>query len=181
MTKEIELSKQGWKYRGKFVSLVDDADYEYINSFAWSYCVLSGRSYAITTFSSGERRQMLMHQMIIGVNDGMDIDHIDGDGLNNTRSNLRMCTRAENIHNQIRRSGNKKGTSRLQSGRYSAKIMSYGVSHWLGTFDSQNEASRAYNEAAIKYHGEFARLNEVIESKEPVKRSPRKTHRWLNH
>lgn len=164
MTKEIELSKQGWKFRGMFKAIVDDEDFNLINSFAWSYCVLSDRPYAITTLPKNHagRRQMLMHQMIMGISDGMDIDHIDGNGLNNSRSNLRVCTRAQNLRNSSARKQRKyKGVQRVVGGKYIAKICFNGLHIHLGTFETEIEAAMAYNQAAKEYHGDFARLNDI--------------------
>lgn len=164
MSRKIALSKQGWRYRGKFSALVDDEDFDKINSFAWSYCLLNKRSYAITTFptTSNGPRQMLMHRMILGIDSSVDIDHIDGDGLNNTRGNLRICDRSDNLHNQGPRNGKKyKGLHEIRPGVFAVYICYDGKSHYVGTFYNLREAVVSYNEAAIVHHGEFARLNEI--------------------
>jgi HNH endonuclease/AP2 domain len=92
--------------------------------------------------------------------DDEQVDHIDGNTLNNRRDNLRVCTGRQNRFNQKRRSDNQtgfKGVSKTNS-RYKAAIMVNQKSIYLGTFDTAPLAHEAYCEAALKYFGEFARF-----------------------
>lgn len=89
------------------------------------------------------------------------VDHIDGDSLNNQRSNLRLATAAENQWNSGLSKANTsgfKGVWKTSSGRWRASLYYHRNAIWLGTFDSPEEAYQAYCEAALKYHGEFARF-----------------------
>lgn len=162
MTKQIELSKQG-KNKGKFVALVDDEDFENLSKHRWSVArVYIGAAremlYAVRVEN---RKTIYMHQEIISRNDGMVIDHADGNGLNNTRSNIRACTRSQNSFNQIPRGVNRYKGVHERNGKYSASIGLNGKTIFLGTFNTDRQAAIAYNEAAVKYHGEFANLNKV--------------------
>lgn len=108
-----------------------------------------------------------MHRFIMGEPSGVRIDHVNGNGLDNRRENLRPATDAENQWNTgVRRK--RAGLSRFKGVRFfkhghrrkwSARIFANGVEHSLGYHLTQEEAARAYDEAAIKLHGEFARLN----------------------
>ena len=99
--------------------------------------------------------------------EGMFVDHIDGDPLNNRRGNLRVVTKAQNAANAAPRGGRSKyrGVFQQPSGRWTAQISKAGVRLCLGTYDTEEEAASAYDEAAKTVHGEFARLNlETIEN-----------------
>jgi hypothetical protein len=104
MTKEIALSQQG-KYKGQFVALVDDADYEELSKYRWSVAAMykarnHGLLYAVRT---EDKRTIYMHHEIIGMpSKGKVIDHIDWNGLNNTRGNLREATVSQNKLNRYR-------------------------------------------------------------------------------
>ena len=89
------------------------------------------------------------------------LDHRRGGGLENRLSNLRECSNAGNAKNSRMHKNNRLRSKGVieRNGRYVAKIFSDGQSHWLGTFDSVAEAAAAYDLAAHKYHGEFARPN----------------------
>lgn len=93
------------------------------------------------------------------------IDHINGNPLDNRPANLRVCTQAENTFN---RGKNKKGSSKYKgvgwhkkAGKWAAQIQANGIKHHLGVFETEAEAAIAYNQAATQLHGCFARLNEV--------------------
>lgn len=158
--KTIELTQ------GK-VALVDDEDYDFLSKYKWKAHKSRGSRtcfYADRDFGStrSDRKTVSMHSLILGVVDGKEIDHIDGDGLNNRKSNLRHCSRAENCRN-VRR-GSIKGVhidKRKLLRKYMAKITSNGKTTFLGMFSTAAEAGMAYNEAAKKLHGEFASINRL--------------------
>lgn len=138
-------------------ALVDAADYEWLNAYHWHLC--SG-GYAAR---SEKGKRILMHRQIMDPPQGMVVDHIDGNRANNCRSNLRVCTRAENQRNQRKQRGSAsgyKGVGYLKgSDRCHAKLVFEGKTIWLGHFDNEVEAARAYDRAAVECFGEFAHLN----------------------
>lgn len=108
-----------------------------------------------------------MHRLIARASDGEVTDHRDGNGLNNTRENLRSCRQAENLRNRAK-STRHAATSQYKGvywakdiKRWRAYVEVDGKRRWLGCFMSEHEAAEAYNRAALDLHGEFARLNEI--------------------
>jgi hypothetical protein len=95
--------------------------------------------------------------------EGINIDHKDNNGTHNWRSNLRLATTSQNGANRLPNrnsvSGYKGVTRHLHQGRWQAQIQVNGSKLYLGLFDSRVDAAKAYNDAALKYFGEFARLN----------------------
>ena len=110
-------------------------------------------------------RQPIMHRQIMRAGKGIEIDHIDGNGLNNCKSNLRLCTRQDNAKNRNKPRGCSsrfKGVSyRKDSDQWSVSIGLKNRRISLGRFDSEIEAAKAYEQdlAAKKHHGKFAKLN----------------------
>lgn len=150
--KKIPLTK------GKF-AIVDDEDYELLSHWKW-YVNYHGYAERDTT-SSGKTLHFKMHQVIMGHVDGKEIDHKNGDKLDNTRSNLRFCTHSQNLGNIGRSKHNKTGLKGVhwytKYGCYRAQIRDKGKVRWLGNFKTAIEAHEAYTAAASKIHGEFAR------------------------
>ncbi len=151
--KEISLSQNQ-------VATVDDADFNWLNRFKWSAAKGTSGYYAVATINS---KQVSMHRMIMNTPDGMDTDHHDHNTLNNSRDNLRVCTRAENQHN---RKANRIGLSRYKgvtwvkvARQWKAQIFQNGKNLNLGLFSTEKKAAKVYNRAAKKYFGSFAYLN----------------------
>jgi hypothetical protein len=164
MSKEIQLT------RGK-VAIVDDEDYEWLNQWKWHYTACasteSSHGYATRsiTIAPNKQTQLYMHKLILGLPKGVYGDHIDGNTLNNTRANLRIATPQQNAFNRKHESN---APSRFKGvlwhkrdKRWMAYICKNRHIHHLGYFKTDTEAALAYNKAALIYHGEFAKLNQI--------------------
>lgn len=138
------------------VALVDDNDFEYINQFNWN--AHRTEKYWYAARSGGVR----MHRIIMHAPENREIDHINGDGLDNRKENLRVCTHQQNMQNQLLpRINNKlgvKGVS-LEKGRkkFRATIFVKGNKIHLGYYNVLKDADIAYRTAEKKYFGDFSR------------------------
>jgi len=108
-------------------------------------------------------RVILLHALLLGAHAGQDVDHISGDKLDNRRSNLRLCTHQQNCFNQRKRNTNTSGYTGVsfskRDSRYEAYIYKDARKIHLGLHESPVMAARARDQAALRYHGEYARLN----------------------
>lgn len=153
------------------VALVDDADFEWLSQWKWHVYSPPGRTgvhaLAHTTVRKNIYRKIKMHRLILGAKEGDFVDHIDGNGLNNQKSNLRFCTKSENGMNRgapTTNSSGFKGVSWAKSkNKWEAYISLKGIRKHLGRFTTKEEAALAYNEAALIHHGSFAHLNKVVQ------------------
>ncbi len=145
--------------RGR-VAVVDASDYAWLSRHQWHLVSPRGRCYA---GRSRHGKRISMHREIMKPPKGYVVDHIDGDGLNNRRSNLRICTLCQNHQNQAKAPGcssQYKGVHReKRSGKYTAQIRPGHKQIHLGMFDDEIEAARAYDRKAVELFGEYAWLN----------------------
>jgi len=146
--------------QGKY-ALVDDEDYEVFIQWKWCYYQ---EGYAARKSDFIPRKTVLMHRKIMQAPTGMQVDHINGDKLDNRRANLRLCTSQQNTLNQPKRrmetSSQYKGVCRdKKTGRWRAMITVNGKQKSLGRFADEIDAAKAYDDAAIQHHGEFASIN----------------------
>jgi len=161
--KYIELSKKG-KYKGLYRTIVDDENYEELNKYNWSALVNPSRSntqYARRTKPNSGGKLIMMHRVVINCPDGFYVDHINGDGLDNRKENLRICTDGQNKMNRIPLKNTKSKYKGVLCNEkcISAAININGKKKHLGTFKTEEEAAKAYDEAAKIHHGGFAYLN----------------------
>lgn len=147
----IPLTKQ-------HVALVDDADFERLSCYRWQALVIGKCVYAVR-----DGNRVYMHREIMKPNPAQEVDHINGNGLDNTRDNLRLCVHRQNLCNQRKQSGRSsrfKGVCWFKSKRkWTAGIKVNQKRINLGLFKDETEAAMAYDRAAIEHFGEFARTN----------------------
>ena len=143
-----------------FEAVVDEADAALASQHNWYVePKVGGLMYARSEMLvQGRWTKVYLHRFLIRPEPDYVIDHIDGDGLNNRRSNLRVCLHKENIRNSVSRKANglPKGVHPYD-GRFKAYIQADGVTYKLGFFDTVEEAGEAYRRAAEELHGVFAR------------------------
>jgi hypothetical protein len=150
--------------QGKF-ALVDDEDFEYLNQFKWCADKIGIKWYCGRNIVIGTNKKFIrMHRIILGleIGDGKHTDHIDGNGLNNQRSNLRICTNAENRYNQKKKQGSsiyKCVSWNKKTMKWISKITFKGKQIYLGSFNIEEDAAKAYDKKAMELFGEFARTN----------------------
>jgi hypothetical protein len=138
------------------VAMVDAEDYEELSKYKWYVTRHGGNKYACRC---GKR--ILMHRVIMKPPRGMVVDHIDGNGLNNRRCNLRICTHAQNACNR-RRTGGRSGFRGVEpkgNGKYAAIVGHKRKRNRAGVFSDPIEAARARDKLARELHGEYAWVN----------------------
>jgi len=174
----FRLLRYGYTYRriylgeGKW-TILDQKDYYRLNNFKWIVYGNGTNLYAVRheIIDPNKTRTVYMHREIMNPPPDRLVDHRNCDGLDNRRENLRFATRAQNVLNRRKK---KNATSRFlgvyfnkEKSTWDSQIMHQGKRRWVGRFDSEIDAARAYDAAARKYHGEFARLNFPSEAKVP--------------
>jgi len=156
--KEIPLT------RG-YTALVDDADFPLVSQSRWQARPDRNTVYASRGVrdGSGKTKTLYMHVALLDAGDGLVVDHINGNGLDNRRKNLRIATRGQNVHHSFTTVKNKHGfrgisfIERYQ--RWQVSMKTGGRNTYVGFYATAEEAARAYDAKALEVYGEFARLN----------------------
>jgi len=157
MSKVISLTQ------GKQV-IVDDEDFGWISQWNW-YAHKQGNTFYAKRTTGKDRKVIIihMHREIVQPPKGMYVDHIDGNGLNNQRSNLRICTKAQNGMNRGKQANNSSGYKGVgwdrTRNKWRAQIKIGQGSVFIGRFDRLEDAIKAYDAKALELFGEFAKTN----------------------
>lgn len=148
-------------FKRQWLVMVDDEDYNYLNQFNWQV----DKNSCVSTHTNSLLDSRLIHRVIMKPPVGVEIDHIDGNRLNNQKSNLRFATSSQNKINRGARKDNCSGYKGVswhkQRNRWTARIMVNGKYKHLGLFTDILEAAKAYNHNAFKHYGEYAWLNKI--------------------
>lgn len=154
--KKIELSIKG-KHKGKYAAIIDDEDYNLVIKHRWSVALIGNSIYARS--NKGGRGVIFLHRLILCAKKGEVVDHINGNGLDCQKINLRVCTHGQNMAN---RKPSKNGTSKYLGvswdrfrNKWCAQITYNKKSIKIGRYNTELEAAEAYREYALKYHKEF--------------------------
>ena len=153
------------------IALIDDDDYEMVSLFKWNAKRGSKTYYASTTVCfCGYNIMLRMHRLLLNAEENQLIDHINGNGLDNRKANLRFCTPSQNSMNRkpLTIKNRKpcyslfKGVSwRKDVNLWVAYIRANNIKKHIGYFSNEKDAAQAYNVAAKGIHGEFAFLNKL--------------------
>ena len=153
-----------------YTAVIDAADLPIVDGWNWTAAPNRRKDGTVLTvyasrqqiLPNGKRHKLMLHRAILDPGDSLHCDHIDGDGLNNRRSNLRVATRAQNNINRRIRSTNRSGIKGVsldrRSGKWVAQIGLNGKNFRLGKFDTKEEAADAYAKASAEMHKEFGCL-----------------------
>jgi len=165
------LWKYGYTYRRIWLgeerfAILDQHDYYHLGKLKWYFTGFDGKFYAVRNFTIDNIRTKIvsMHRELINAPKGLLVDHKNGNSLDNRKSNLRLATRGQNLCNSKRNKDNctskYRGVSwHKRSRKWRIGLQSEGKCVVSKLFDNEIDAAKAYDEAAKKYHGEFARLN----------------------
>ena len=147
-------------------AIVDDCNYDWLSQWKWYALRHRNTYYAVRHSSVNHDETIWMHRAILGliINDGKKSDHKNGNGLDNRRHNLRVCTNAQNRYNThaVRGISKHKGVYwHKQCEKWCARTRFMGQNVYIGLYKDEDDAGKAYNAKAIELFGEFACINNI--------------------
>ena len=152
----LQLTQNKW-------AVIDEQDWEKVKDHTWHTEIARKTFYATTSING---RSVRMHRLIMDPGKGEIVDHRDGNGLNNRRSNLRVCNNSQNLRNRGLPASNKTGFKGVYKPKdrkkYTAQIKTDSKSLYLGSFSDPVDAAKAYDAAARAIFGEFAMTNKKL-------------------
>jgi hypothetical protein len=165
------LLRYGYSYRRIYLgegewTILDAEDYYRFSDFKWGIFADKGKCYVVCNIKlrPGPTSRARLHRELMNAPAGLHVDHRNSDGLDNRRANLRIATHAQNVQN--RRKTKSKTSFRFigvcfdrHRQEWTVHIGHNGRKLWLGRFNNEEDAAKAYDNAAVKYHKEFAHLN----------------------
>lgn len=179
MPHQIYKNKEGKRLslNNEEFALIDEDDYKLVSEFKWFVDIKGKQKYAKCKKYIGRvsgkyiYKRLYLHRLIMNPPKGMDVDHINGNGLDNRRCNLRICTRSQNIRNAIGKKGTSqyKGVCRHRNSWLASITKDYKQIH-IGHYSTEIEAAKAYDKKAKELFGEFAKFN-IGENNEIVSRT----------
>lgn len=158
--KHIKTGQTRSDAKRKWLVMVDDDDYEVLSKFNWQV-----DKYGTVYSHKTDKGRILIHRYITNCPKDLEVDHIDGNRLNNQKSNLRLVSSSQNKMNRGARkdckSGYKGVSWNTKNNNWNARIKTPTTYKHLGVFTTKEEAAEAYNKAAKFYFGEYAWLNKL--------------------
>jgi hypothetical protein len=154
-----------------FVAIIDDDDYPNISLNKWFIDFKGNVTYAVRNeMTLGKSRKIYMHRVVMGARKGQVVDHLDYNGLNNQKNNLRICTHGQNLQHHYSAWGELPyiGVVRKRE-KFHARIVFNKERFCLGCYFTMEEAARVYDRKAIELYGEFAYLNFPEEKEDRLK------------
>lgn len=150
-------------HKGTNTILVDDEDSYWLTNYRWNVSQGSKNYRRVKVYVLNKGR--LLHRLIMAAPDWADVDHINGNPLDNRRINLRLATHSNNQKNMAKHKDNKSGYKGVswhkRANKWQVHLMNNGHKVYLGLFVNIVEAAKAYNNAALTHFGEFAKLNVI--------------------
>jgi hypothetical protein len=149
-----------------YVARIDDEDADLVSRYHWIAAKRVGVTYAVTNIKvDGKRGLLLMHRLLMGAAKGQSVDHLNHDGLDNRRVNIRLCSHSENMRNRKKTAAGKtssrfKGVSwHKPLNHWRAQIRHEGKKIYLGAYKDEHVAAFAYDSAAVIFHRSYALTN----------------------